>query len=151
VVVFIVLAVIFFMVMIWGIFLNRRKFKAKKINGTYIYRNSENIIRKNGIRKKHWGFGIQKLKGVGTSFQIRYKIPEFYKKLKNKDRQAITSALIIFGGAGFVCCTLLAVGMGLLESGETKAWYVIGAVILFILVVIVSHIKAVKNAEHSDE
>jgi len=131
--------------------LNRRKFKSEKINGTYIYRDSENIFRKNGNRKKQWGFGIQKLKGVGTSFQIRYKIPEFYKKLKNRDHQAISAAFIIFGGTGFVCCTFLAVGVGLLESGETSGWIVVAAVVVFVLMVVVSHCKAVKDTEFSDD
>lgn len=148
---FIVLAVVFFLVLILGIFLNRRRFKTEKIDGTYVYRDSDNIIRKNGTQKKQWGFGMQKLKGKGASFQIRYRIPDFYQKLRDRDRQAITAALIIFGGTGFVCCTFLAVGVGLLESGDTKAWYVIGAVILYVLVVVVFHMKAVRNTEHSEK
>lgn len=150
-VVLIVLAVLFFLLMVWGIFLNRRRFKSEKINGTYVYRKSENIYRKDGNKRKKWGFGVQKLKGIRTSLQIRYKIPEFYKKLKNRDRQAKITALIICGVSGFVCCIFLAVGVGLLESGESSGWIIIAVVVVVILPVAFSHIKTVKNAEFSGE
>jgi hypothetical protein len=150
-VVFIVLAVLFFLMMAWGIFLNRKRFKSVKLNGTYVYTEAEDIQRKNGTRKKQWGFGIQKLKGVGTVFQIRYKIPEFYQKIKNRDSQAIAAALIVFGATGFVCCTFLAVGVGLIESGENRGWIIIAVVILFVLLVIVSHRKALREAENSGD
>jgi len=150
-VIFIVLAVLAFMVMVLGIFFNRRMFKSEKIDGMYVYRGSESVCRKNGTRKKQWGFGIQKLKGRRVSFQIRYKIPDFYKKLRAGDRQALYAALILFGGTGFVLCVFLSIGVGLLESGEDGGWYVISAVVLFILLIVVSHCKAVKNAKYYDE
>ncbi|MCK4836257.1 MAG: hypothetical protein KAT17_06455 [Candidatus Aminicenantes bacterium] len=146
-IIFVIPAIIFFLIMIAGLILLRKSFKWKKVDGTYKYRASENISKKNGAQVKHWEIGIQKMKGIVGYFSIKYKIPEFYQKLRSGDRKTFHFSLLLFGAIGFVLFTFLAIGTGLLEGGNSNGWYIIGAVFVFIILVIFLHSRSVKQSK----
>ena len=145
-IIFIVLAVIAFLIMIAGLILLRKSFKWEKVNGTYKYKSSESLSRKNGTQIKHREIGIQKMKGIMGSFSIKYQIPEFYKKLRSGDRKTIRFSILFFGGNVFILFTFLAIGTGLVEGGDPNGWYFIGAVIIFIVLVVFLHTRSAKKS-----
>jgi amino acid permease len=149
-IIFIVLAIIFFLIMIAGLILLRKSFKWEKVNGTYKYKSSESLTRRNGTQVKHREIGIQKMKGIMGSFSVKYQIPEFYQKLRSGDRKTIRFSLLLFGGIGFVLCIFLAIGTALIENGDSNGWLVIGFVIAFIILVVLLHAHSVKQSKKKD-
>jgi hypothetical protein len=149
-IVFIVLAVIGFLALIAGLLLNRKRFEWTKLDGTYRYRMSDNITEKDGTQVKKRGIGIQKMKGIAGFFRISYSIPEFYQKLRSGDPQTIRVTLLFFGGIFFVLNTFLAIGTGLVESGDSNGWLVIGFVAFFIILTVGLHIRSVRQSNKPD-
>lgn len=149
-IILIILAIIFFLIMISGLILLRKNFKWEKVKGTYIYKSSKSLSGKNGTQIKHREIGIQKMKGIMGSFSIKYQIPEFYQKLRSGDSKTIRFSLLLFGGIGFVLCIFLAIGTALVEGGDSNGWLVIGFVIAFIILVALLHAHSVRQSKKTD-
>lgn len=129
---FIILAVLGFFTGVVGAVLRGRGVKPTSFDSTVTGKSS-------GFLK--WGIGFSRMKGVRVTFGSAYKIPGFYKELRQGNRKAMLDALIIFGFSAAVVFTFLAVGSGLIAGGEEAGWLIIGLVILTVIVTALAHIR----------
>jgi hypothetical protein len=143
--VFVILAIFFLLIMIIGIILLRKKISWHNLNGTFLYRGSPPLSKKNDTHVKHWQYGIQKMKGKIGFINIKYKIPEFYQKLRSGDQNTIRFSVLVLGLTGFVLFTFLTIGTAMLEGGNSNGWYFIGAIMVFMVLVIFLHIRAINQ------
>lgn len=132
IVLFIILAVLGFFTGFVGAVLRGRGVKPTSFDTTVTGKSS-------GFLK--WGIHFSRMKGVRLSFGSTYKIPDFYKALRQGNRKAMLDALIIFGFSAAVIFTFLAVGSGLIAGGEEAGWLIIGLVTLTVIATALAHIR----------
>lgn len=146
----IALAVLGLFIGILGLFLNKKNWKFEKISGTIKYNEGDIEQEDNdtkNIKLLHKVTSIEKVKGIAGDFSFKYQIPEFYKKIKSGNKQAITHALILFGFFSCTLFTFLAIGIGLVNAGESGGWYILGIVIFVVIFLFFSHTKQYRKSK----